>query len=185
MNKAAFSIFTLVILTSFLCLEVCFARVNLTETRKLHLPEAQPVELLSKEFTRQVLPKTVQVGESGHAVLSRMADNTVAYWWETTPLRNSAIGRAADTIEKKARLNGEIQGANQVTHFFDLKVLVMQALARFEYRGWFRAGINYDARAAATEAEIVQPLSKNKNLVVSQQFNQNESTSRLSLNFNW
>ena len=185
MNKVTFKILILAIFAISFGFEVCYARVNLTETRKLQLPETQPVEILSKEFTQHVLPKTVQPGESGHAVLSKMADNTVAYWWETTPIRNSAIGRAADTIEKKARFNGEIQGANQVTHFFDLKVLVMQAIARFEYRGWFHAGINYDARAVATEAEIVQPLSKNKNLVVSQQFNQNESTSKLSFNFNW
>ena len=185
MEQARFKTFILVILASLCCADICFARINLTETRKLQLPETQPVETLSKEFTQHVLPKSVQQGESGQAVLSKMADNTVAYWWETTPIRNSAIGRAADTIEKKARFNGEIQGANQVTHFFDLKVLVMQALARFEYRGWFHAGINYDARAVATEAEIVQPLSKNKNLIISQQFNQSESTSRLSFNFNW
>lgn len=164
---------------------ICFARVDLTKTRKLQLPESQEVELVSKDFTDRVLPRDVQQGESGNVVLSKMADNTVAYWWDTTPLRNSAIGRAADNIEKKARLKGEIQGSNQVTHFFDLKVLVMQALARFEYKGWFHAGINYDARAVATEAEIVQPLTKDKDLVVSQQFNQTESTSRLSLKFNW
>jgi len=164
---------------------ICSARVDLTKTRKLQMPDSIEVETVSKSFTDRVLPKSVQEGESGNVVLSRMADNTVAYWWDTTPLRNSAIGRAADNIEKKARLNGEIQGANQVTHFFDLKVLVMQALARFEYKGWFHAGINYDARAVATEAEIVQPLAKDKDLVVSQQFNQAESTSRLSLKFNW
>lgn len=164
---------------------ICFARVDVTQTRRLHLPESQEVELISKEFTDRVLPKAAQEGESGHAVLAKMADNTVAYWWDTTPLRNSAIGRAADNIEKKARLKGEIQGSNELTHFFDLKVLVMQALARFEYRGWFKGGINYDARAVATEAEIIQSLSKDKELVVSQQFNQTESTSRLSLKFNW
>ncbi len=167
------------------CVDLCFARVDLTKTRKLHMPENIEIETLSKNFTDRVLPKDVQEGESGNAVLSKMADNTVAYWWDTTPLRNSALGRAAENIEKKARLQGEIQGTNQVTHFFDLKVLVMQALARFEYKGWFHAGINYDARAVATEAEIVQPLSKDKDLVVSQQFNQVESTSRLSLKFNW
>jgi hypothetical protein len=164
---------------------ICFARVDLTKTRKLYLPETQEVEMISKSFTDRVLPKDVQEGQSGNAILSRMADNTVAYWWDTTPLRNSAIGRAAENIEKKARLKGEIAGSNQVTHFFDLKVLVMQALARFEYKGWFNAGINYDARAVATEAEIVQTLSKNQDLVVSQQFNQTETTSRLSFKFNW
>ena len=180
------STFILCLYLSVLCkTSLCRAGVDVKLTQKLNLPEVQEAEILSKSFTDRVLPKDVQQGESGNVVLSKMADNTVAYWWDTTPLRQTALGRAADNIEKKARLKGEIQGSNQVTHFFDLKVLVMQALARFEYRGWFHAGINYDARAVATEAEIVQPLSKDKDLVVSQVFNQTESTSRLSFKFNW
>lgn len=185
MNKQSLITYVSILIMNLLCVDICHARVDLTKTRKLNLPDTKEAEILSKDFTDRVLPKNVQEGESGNVVLSRMADNTVAYWWDTTPLRNSAIGRAAENIEKKARLKGEIQGTNQVTHFFDLKVLVMQALARFEYKGWFNGGINYDARAVATEAEIVQPLTKDKDLVVSQQFNQTESTSRLSLKFNW
>lgn len=164
---------------------ICFARVDVTQTRKMILPDTRDAEIVSKNFTDRVLPKNIQEGQNGHTVLSQMADNTVAYWWETTPLRDTAIGQAADKIEKKARLKGEIQGSNQVTHFFDLKVLVMQALAKFEYKGWFHAGVNYDARAVATEAEIVQPLAKNQDLVVSQEFKPTESTSRLSFKFNW
>ncbi|MBC7458232.1 MAG: hypothetical protein H7235_08145 [Bdellovibrionaceae bacterium] len=185
MNKQVLLTYVSIIVMNLFCCDFSFARVDLTKTRKLNLPESKEAEFLYKDFTDRILPKDVQKGESANVVLSKMADNTVAYWWDTTPLRQSALGRAADNIEKKARLKGEIQDANQVTHFFDLKVLVMQALARFEYRGWFHAGINYDARAVATEAEIVQPLTKDKDLVVSQQFNQTESTSRLSLKFNW
>lgn len=185
MKTLFFKTYLAFIAFNLLCAHLCWARVDLTRTRKLVLPEMQQAEIVPKAFTDRVLPKALPENENGNAVLSQMADNTVAYWWDTTPLRHTALGRAADNIEKKARLQGVIKGSNQVTHFFDLKVLVMQALAKFEYKGWFRAGINYDARAAATQAEIIQPLDINKDLVVSQQFNQTESTSRLSFQFNW
>lgn len=181
MFKKYFIIHLIVLLSS----AFCWARVDLSKTRRLNLPEMQDAEIVSKAFTDRVVPKDVQEGESGSSVLSKMADNTVAYWWDTTPLRQSALGRAAESVEKKARFQGEIKGSNQVTHFFDLKVLVMQALAKFEYKGWFRAGINYDARKAASTAEITQPLAQDKDLVVSQEFTNVESTSRLSLKFNW
>jgi hypothetical protein len=167
-----------------ICTQVCLARVDLTRTQKLDMPAAQKTEILSQAFVNKVLPTEAREGE-GHQVLSKMADSTLAYWWETTPLRNTSLGRAAESIEKKARLQGEIHDTNEVTHKFDLKVLVMQTLARFEYKGWFNAGVNYDARASETIAEITQPLAKDKDLVVSQKFNNNESTSRLSFNYNW
>ncbi len=185
MRKLNFLPLIILSLVNFLGFNFCFAQVDLAKTHKLEMPEIAEYQILSKDFTDRVLPRQIDSGQSGYAVLSKMADNTVAYWWDTTPIRNTAFGRAADNIEKKARLKGEIQGANQVTHFFDLKVLVMQALARFEYRGWFHAGVNYDARAVATEAEVIQPLAKNHDFVVSQQFNQTETTSKLSYKYNW
>lgn len=167
-----------------ICTQVCSARVDLTTTRKLELPATQAAEIIPKAFLDKIRPETADPSQ-GSQVFSKMADNTLSYWWETTPLRNTALGRAADNLEKKARLQAEVQGDNQVTHKFDLKVLVMQALARFEYKGWLNAGVNYDARASETVAEITQPLAKDKDLVISQKFNHAETTSRLSFNYNW
>lgn len=170
---------------SFLICSLSWARVDVSTTKRLYLPEMRDAEIVSQDFTQRVLPKSIEPNADGHAILSKMADNTVSYWWDTTPLRQTQLGQAAESIEKKARLQGVIQDSHHVTHTFDLKVLVVQALARFEYKGWIRAGINYDARASETEAEIRQPLTPGKDLVVSQKFNHTESTSRVSFQFDW
>lgn len=164
---------------------LCWARVNVAQTKRLHMPTIEEPEILSKEFVDRVLPKQVSSDESGHRVLSKMADSTVSYLWDTSPLRKTRLGQTAEAIEQKARLQAEVQGDNDVTHKFDFKVLLAQALARFEYKGWINAGINYDAHAAETEAEIVQSLSDGKELVVSQTVNSNETTSRVSFQFDW
>ncbi len=175
----------LIIVLCTLGSSLSWARVNVAQTKRLHMPEVADAEVLSKEFMDRVLPKTIHAEEDGNRVLSRMADSTVSYWWDTSPLRKTRLGQTADAIEQKARLQGEVQGDNDVTHKFDLKVLLAQALARFEYKGWINAGINYDARAAETEAEIIQPLSDDKDLVVSQTVNSFETTSRVSFQFDW
>lgn len=162
-----------------------WAKVDISATQRMSLPEVQEASIISKEAADRIRPKNV-TGNEGSAVFNKMADNTLSYWWETTPLRQSKLGQAAEAVEKKARFQGKIEGGdNKVTHTFDLKVLLMQALARFEYKGWVRAGVNYDARAAATEAEIIQPLTEGKDLVMSQRFNASESTSKVSFQFDW
>ena len=61
----------------------------------------------------------------------------------------------------------------------------MQALAKIEYKGWVRAGLNYDAKAAKTEAEVLESISENKEFVVSQSVTASENKSQVSLRWNW
>ena len=178
--------FKAIIFMTFLIFNnTCFARIILSQTHKLDLPQLKESIFVSKETISEILSPDLTSGLSGQIILTKVADNTVAYWWKTTPLRKTSFGRAAESIEKNARLQGQISGANQVVHRFDFKVLAMQALAQFEYTGWLNAGIRYDLKAAETSAAITQPLAKNQDLIMSQNFNHIESTSRLSFNYNW
>jgi hypothetical protein len=74
---------------------------------------------------------------------------------------------------------------HKTEHKITVKLLAMQALAKVEYKGWVRAGLNYDAKAAKTEAELLEALSENKDLVVSQSFTATENKSQVSLRWNW
>lgn len=155
------------------------------QNRKLDMPVAPDVELVSKKFVDKVLPKEIHKNESGQSVLSRMADDVLAYWWESTPLRNTTIVKAAESIEKKAQLNVSFEDNHKVRHMFNFKVLILQALAKLEYRGWVNAGVSYNFHSAQAEAEITKPIAQNQDLVLSQQLSSSDSISRISLNFRW
>ena len=180
MKKFIFKVFkvnTIIALTSV----VCFA----SEPVKFDLPSVPDAQLVSQEFINKVTPKSIKEDESGHEVLSQVADDVLAYWWSSTPLRQTSFVRAAESLEKKAQLSGSIKDVNQIHHVFDFKVLILQALARFEYKGWFNAGLNYNVRTNKTEAEVIKPISQNQDLILSQELNTEETHSKISLKFKW
>lgn len=144
---------------------------------------------LQKEFNKRVLPKSLTAADSSQSVVAKIIDNSLSYWWENSEMKNSAIGQTATKIEEnmKAEVDLGVSGnsSDRTDHKLSLKLLAMQALAKIQYIGWTRAEINYDAKAAKAEVEVLENLSNNKDLVISHSFTANENKSQLSLRWNW
>ncbi len=165
----------------------CVARVDISETKRLILPSDISEPLLSAENSQRILPKKVGSGESSASVISQMVDNSFSLWWEKSSVKDSAIGKAADSIDKnlKTEMNLGMSADQKTEHKISIKLLAMQALAKIEYKGWVRAGLNYDARAAKTEAEVVENISEHQDLLVSHSIQSGENKSQVSLMWNW
>jgi hypothetical protein len=184
MNTIRF-LFILVFISSFSL--SAFARIDIKKTKRLYMPVDVSEPLLTAESTQKILPKKVYNGESSASVVQEMLDNTLSLWWEKSPAKNSSVGQVAEKIDKnlKTEVNFGKSPDQKTEHKITVKVLAMQALAQVEYKGWVRAGLNYDAKAAKTEAEVLESLSENKDLVVSQSFTSTENKSQVSLRWNW
>lgn len=165
----------------------CSARVDVQNTKKLVLPEDQSVPFWTNETSNKILPKEVKSDDSGSAVASKILDNTFSYWWETSAIKQTSLGHTADQLDKKLKteVNLGSAGPHKTEHKISVKLLAMQALAKIEYKGWVRAGLNYDARAAKTEAELLENLSPNNDLILSHSITAAEKKSQLSLRWNW
>lgn len=172
------------ILTCSFC-SVTWARVDIKTTKVLVLPEAPHYEMISKETQNRLLPKNLKDQENSNKILSQLADNTVSIWWEKTPLRDSQVGRAAEVAEKKLNVQAEIEDSNKVRHTMAFKILAMQALAKLEYKGWVRAAISYDAKAAKTEAEITEKINDKQDFLISHSMTQTENKSQLGFRWSW
>lgn len=159
--------------------------VDIQNTRKLNMPYMKDVSIVSIEFLNRIQPKSVDKNETGNQVLSKMIDRSLSYWWATTPLRKTSLGRAAETIEEKAQIKAELQDSNNVKHRFDFKVMLSQALAKIEYSGWIKAAISYDAKSSIAEAQIIQNIDHSKDIVLSHLMGSDENLSRLSLRVDW
>ena len=85
----------------------------------------------------------------------------------------------------QAEVNLGSTGAEKTEHKFSFKVLAAQALAKIEYIGWVKAALKYDAKSANAQAELMENLSNNKDLVISHSVGNSESKSQLSLRWNW
>lgn len=163
------------------------ARVDIKKTKRLVLPIDPSEPLLSAESSQRILPKAVSNDESGASVISEMVDNSFSLWWEKSPVKSSALGQVADKVDKKLKTEVNLgRSADQKTeHKLSIKLLAMQALAKVEYKGWVRAGLNYDARAAKTQAEVLENISGNQDLKLSHSMSVHENTSQVSWVLNW
>lgn len=153
--------------------------------------EPMPLEegSFAEVVTEKILPRNVNENDSSSSVLAKIVDNSFAYWWDNSSIKNSSVGRAATQIEQKMKaevdLGSEGSGENKIDHKLSFKVLATQALAKIEYSGWFKAAINYDARSSKTEAEVFENLDNNKDLVITHSMRGSENKSQLSLRWNW
>lgn len=183
---------TMIQFVFILSLGVCLslmaqARVDVQKTKRLVLPDDPSEPMLSAETSQRLIPKNVVPGATSDAVFSEMVDNSFSLWWETSPVKKTSIGRAADNIDKKLRTEVNLgTSADQKTeHKISVKVLAMQALAKLEYKGWVKAGLNYDARASQAQAEVLENISANQDLKLSHSVTSTENTSQVSWLLNW
>jgi hypothetical protein len=96
------------------------------------------------------------------------------------------LGNAADQLQNKMKAEVNLGSTdNKTEHKLSIKLLAMQALAKLEYKGWIKAAINYNAKAKTAEAEVLENLSNNKDLIISHSVTSTESKSQLSLRWNW
>jgi len=165
----------------------CWCKVNLKKTKRLIMPVDVSEPVLSAETSQRLLPKTIEQNESGRSVISKIADNSFGVWWETTPMRYTSVGQAADKAEKKMKTEVSFNDNTEAKteHKITFKVLAMQTLAKIEYTGWIRAALNYDAKASKSEAEVVERIFDKQDIVISHAVTPLESRSQLSLRFDW
>ncbi|MFZ3230952.1 MAG: hypothetical protein WA160_12160 [Pseudobdellovibrio sp.] len=165
----------------------CLCKVSISKTKVLVMPTDISTPLLSAETSQKIQPKVIAPNESGSEVVSKIADNSFSLWWENTPMRNTTIGQAANTVEKK--MNAEVSfkdnSEQKTEHKISFKILAMQALAKLEYKGWFKGGINYDAKASTAQAEVFERIFDREDIVLSHAMSPIESRSQVSLRFDW
>ena len=179
-------VFTKLFLLSFLVLacQPAWSQVHLKKTQNLVMPADVSNPFMSAETSQKIQPLTVSSGASATVIASQIADNSFSLWWDTSPIRNTGVGRAAEKIEKS--LKSEVAyKVNRVEHKISFKVLAMQALAKLEYKGWVNAAINYDARAAKTEAEVSEKISAVQDVVISHAFTPAGNKSQVAWRWNW
>jgi hypothetical protein len=163
----------------------CWAQVDTQHTKVMTMPQASADTSVS-DMSQEIMPKEMDSNESSSTFMSKLMDNSFSYWFNNSGFKDTSVGRAATAVEKKMKADVDLgSDKDQVSHKLSFKVLASQALAKLEYTGWFKAAFNYDARASKAEAELLENLSNNKDLIVSHSITSNESKSQLSLRWNW
>ena len=163
-----------------------WSKTNFKKTLQLVMPVDITTPMISAETSEKIQPKSLVANESAESIISKIADNSLSLWWETSPVRNTQVGRAAEKVEKNLKTEVSFKDkASRTEHRISFKVLAMQALAKLEYKGWVNAAINYDARAEKTEAEVSEKIFKKQDLVLSHAITKQENKSQVAWRWSW
>ena len=160
-------------------------------TQKMNIPKEVPLPASAVSDVSTKVNKSLTEADNSRTIVSKVIDNTLSYWWDTSGIKNTSMGQAVETVEKKMKADvnlGSTTASDEsktVQHKLSFRLMAAQALAKIEYFGWFKGVIQYNARNAATEAEVFENLSNNKDLVISHSITSNESKSQVSLRWNW
>lgn len=165
------------------------AKIDVTSTKKMILPVEVAAPNGAVQFSERV-QSNLAASDSSQTIMTKMMDNSFGYFWDNSGIQNTSIGQAMKKVETKMKADvnlGSTEGdsAHQIEHKLSFRVLAAQALARIEYFGWFKGALQYDARSAASIAEVTENLSNNKDLVISHSSTPSESCSRVAFRWEW
>ncbi|MNJ93294.1 hypothetical protein D3C87_109730 [compost metagenome] len=163
----------------------CWAkRIDIRTTKRLVIPvDNVTPKITSKDVEKLVPTDMARVSNSGN-IMTRIADRGFNLWFNSSAVKNSALGRAADKTQEKLKTDVVIeegQGSSKTKHKFSFRVEAFQALAKIEYSGWMKAAVNYDAKASQTNIQVSEKLFADKDLVVSHRATSKEALSMVGL----
>ncbi len=163
------------------------ARVDISTTKPLVIPEDNVTPKMTKADVAKVIPLDLKRGDSEIKVLNRIADRTVNLWFKSEAMKSTRIVRLAEETQEKLKADVVVPASSKdgVSHKFSFKVEAFQTLAKLEYSGWLQGSVNYDIGAEATNIEIKEKVLKNKNLSISHKANSRQNLSMVGLAWSW
>jgi hypothetical protein len=144
------------------------------------------VEAIGTDYSL-ILPSSLSPVTDSGQVAAQILDHSVSSFFKQESVRNTALGRAAFTVEKK--LKAEVQlGSDEpdsAQHNLKFQMKASQTKASMEYRGLTNAELSYSIAARSTDLEIFEPLSQDSKLVYSHSNRPEEKRDMISLRLNW
>ena len=173
---------------AFICCPCLAAKVSVKNTRPMIIPVDTVTPKITRADVEKLVPLEMAKASTSSNILTRIADRGFSMWFNSSAVKDSAIGRAADKTQEKLRTDVTIEegsGTNSVKHKFSMRLEAFQTMAKLEYSGWTRANVNYDASRSQTNFEIQEKAFGDKDLVVSHKASSKEALSMVGLNWNF
>lgn len=162
--------------------------VELSSTQPLRsIPVDTVTPKISTKDVALFIPTDLKPTKDSSLVANKIADRSISYLMNNSAMKDASLMKSATSLQEKMKADVEIpsSGPEGVTHRFTMKYEIFQALAKFEYVGWLKAALNYDAKASCTDITIQEKIFNNKNLYLKQKVSSVESQSSLGISWAW
>jgi hypothetical protein len=124
------------------------------------------VRELARDYSMFIPASLAPVVDAG-GVSRQIVDHSISTFFKQDSIRNTFVGRAADTVEKKLKAEVEIGGSepDSQKHKFKFQVKASETKASMEYRGLTNCNVSYAVASRNANIEIFEPLSSRSNIV--------------------
>lgn len=166
----------------------CLVGDDVWDTQVLvDIPVDNVTPVVTSKDVGQFIPTDVNSKTTTTTMLSKMADKSFAYLMNNSALKESGLIQKANSLQEKMKADVVIPASSNegVSHRFTMKYELFQALAKFEYVGWTKASLNYDAKSASTNVHLEERVLDNKNLYLEQKVSSAESMSTVGISWKW
>ena len=162
------------------------AQPILSDYSSIHAPENPNAELSSKDIAK-IIPTNMPATENPKDIVNQIGDRVVQNWLSSDAVKSSAMGRTASTVESAMKTEVVVPKTKTegVEHRFSFQYLILQALTKFEYKGWLNATVNYNAKAAQTGIEVNEKIWNNKDVYLNHTITSAEGSSSMGIRWGW
>ena len=134
-----------------------------------------------------IIPSRLSPVSDVSGVSSQLLDHSVSAIFNNGIVKNSFVGRAAYTVEKKMKAEVALGGndPDSTPHNIKFQVKASETKAVMEYRGLTNADLSYSIGGRKTRLEIYEKISDDSNLVYTHSDEPSDRRDVLSLRMHW
>lgn len=145
-----------------------------------------PVEEKGVDYS-MILPAHLAPVRDFGGVSAQILDHSVSSFFNQGPIKNSFVGRAAETVERKMKAEVAIGGdrPDSIQHNIKFQMKASETKASMEYRGLTNADLSYSIAARKTNLEVYEAIAHDTNLVYTHSDEPQDRRDVLSLRLHW
>ncbi len=144
------------------------------------------VRELARDYS-MIIPASLSPVSDLAGVSMQVVDHSLNAFFNQASIKNTFVGRAAETVEKKLKAEVELGGSEPESqkHNIKFQVKATESKASMEYRGLTNCDFSYSVASQKANFEIFEPLSVNSNLVFTHSDAPSDRRDVLSLRMHW
>lgn len=174
---------SLILILSLIVIQAS-AKVDIKSTKRLVFPNIMRPDAITSQDVSKVIPLNMAPASDSSVVAKQIIDNSISSVFNSQSVKESLVGGTAHKVQNKMKVDAEVK-TKKTNHKFSVKIMIAQAVAKLEYKGWVNAIVNYDTKQQASELELSEKIFKNKDLYFKHQAQNNSELSSVGVRWNW
>lgn len=134
-----------------------------------------------------ILPGSLSPTTSVGGISSQILDHSVTSFFNQASIKNSFVGHAAETVEKKMKAEVALGGQepDSMKHNLKFQMKASETKASMEYRGITNANLSYSIVSRKTNLELYEEITSGSNLVFTHSDEPSDRRDVVSLRLHW